>query len=400
MVKRITQYHKLFKVTLFGLLSLTLFACSEAEKPKKAPPPAVSVYKIYTQEVGGQREFVARTQAFKEANLRARVEGELIERHFKEGGLVEKDQLLLKIDPAAYEASLIQAQADLASKQSGEDNAVRNLKRAKDLIQDGYISQLDFDRLTTEESQAKAAVKSAQAALKRADLDLSYTTITAPFSGRIGKVNYNVGNIIGPTSDVLATLTITDPIYVSFQVEESLYLDYQQNHKNLKDPKDAKMDLSLRLPNNSDYSEPGQMNFADTKIEQGMGTVELRASFANPDGIILPGLFVTLITESQNKQAMALVPQAAVQSNQQGKFVLVVDKDNTVKQRHVTLGRRINAMWVVTEGVIEGEQVIIEGLQKVRPGTEVRAVVKSVDSLTGVITEPSNTMQSQSSDNN
>lgn len=160
------------------------------------------------------------------------------------------------------------------------------------------------------------------------------------------------------------------------------------------------MDLSLRLPNNSDYSEPGQMNFADTKIEQGMGTVELRASFANPDGIILPGLFVTLITESQNKQAMALVPQAAVQSNQQGKFVLVVDKDNTVKQRHVTLGRRINAMWVVTEGVIEGEQVIIEGLQKVRPGTEVRAVVKSVDSLTGVITEPSNTMQSQSSDNN
>lgn len=161
------------------------------------------------EAVGRHREFVARTQAFKEASLRARVEGELIERHFREGGMVEKDKLLLKIDPANYEALLTQAKADLASKVSGEDNAIGNLKRAKNLIGDSYISQSDFDRLTTEESQVKASVKVGQAALKRAELDLSYTIILAPFTGRIGKVNYNVGNIIGPTSDALATITVT-----------------------------------------------------------------------------------------------------------------------------------------------------------------------------------------------
>jgi membrane fusion protein (multidrug efflux system) len=379
------------------MFSFTLFSCSEPAKVVKAPSPAVSVYKVNTDEVGRHREFVARTQAFKEANLKARVEGELIERHFREGALVKKDQLLLKIDPANYETLLDQAKADLISKKSGKENAVRNLKRAKDLIGDGYISQSDFDRLTTEESQANASVKSAEAALKRAELDVSYTTILAPFSGRVGKVNYNVGNIVGPTSDTLATLTITDPIYVSFQVEEELYLNYLQQHKNSENPDDVKIDLTLRLPNDTYYQENGQLDFADTKIEQGMGTVELRAKFANSNGIILPGLFVTLITESQKKESLAMVPQAAVQSNQQGKFVLIVDSSNTVKQRHVTLGRRINAMWVVLEGLEAGEQVIIEGLQKVRPGVLVNPVQKSVDKVTGTIESQNSEGQTSSS---
>ncbi|RHW76014.1 efflux RND transporter periplasmic adaptor subunit [Colwellia sp. RSH04] len=385
MFKPFTKQFNVIKTLCLTIFSISLLGCGEPETQVATPAPAVSVYKVNTEEIGSYREFVARTEASREANLRARVEGELLERHFKEGALVEKGQVLLKIDPAEYQAALASAKADLNSKESGEDNAKRNLKRAKELIEDGYISQSDFDRLTTEESQARAAVKSATAAVEKAQLNLDYTTIIAPFTGRIGKVNYNVGNVVGPNSDALATLTLTDPMYVSFQVEESLYVSYLQSHQKTKKADDVQLNISIRLPNNSEYPHTGVLDFADTTIEQGMGTVELRAVFDNPNGIILPGLFVTLIAESKQKEKMALIPQVAVQEGQQGKFVLVVDEQNTVKQRHVVLGRRINAMWVVEEGLEAGEMVIIEGLQKVKPGIEVNGVEKSVDGVTGTI---------------
>jgi membrane fusion protein (multidrug efflux system) len=405
MLKRLfkqTNNSHIHNVKLLGflILSLGLTACGETAVKAKPPSPAVSIYTIQTQPIGGYREFVARTEAFKEANLRARVEGELVERSFREGTNVTKGQVLLRIDPAAYEAALSSAKADLSSKISGEDNAKRNLKRANELIEDGYISQSDYDRLTTEESQATSAVKSAQASLEKAELDLSYTTIKAPFTGRIGKVNYNVGNIVGPTSDALATLVISDPIFVSFQVEESFYISYLQEHQGARNAKEAEFDLSLRLPNNSEYPEKGKLNFSDTKIAEGMGTVELRTVFPNPNGLILPGLFVTLIVESLNKEEMALIPQAAVQENQQGKFVLIVGPDNKVKQRHVILGRRINAMWVAEKGLAVGEKVIIEGLQKVRPGVEVNGIEKKVDALTGTISDINETsLNSAKADN-
>ncbi|NQZ24271.1 MAG: efflux RND transporter periplasmic adaptor subunit [Colwellia sp.] len=378
----------LSRVSFLSVIVFVVASCGKAEQIKKAPPaPAVSVYDITVNEIGSYREFVARTVASKEVDLRARIEGELIERQFEEGSSVEKNQILLKIDPAAYQASLESAKADLTSKIAGAGGASRDLKRGREVAGQGYISQSDLDKLITNDSQAKAAVKVAESTLAKAELSLSYTIIKAPFSGRIGKVNYNVGTVVSPTSNTLATLTATDPMYVSFQVEESDYVSYLQKHKNTQKPEDLSIDISLRLPNNTKYSEPGLLTFADTKIDEGMGTVELRAKFNNPDGIILPGLFVTLIIEGKKKESMALVPQAAVQENQQGKFVLVVSEDNKVTQRLVTLGRRINAMWVVKSGVKANERVIVEGLQKVRNGIEVKPVGKRVDPLTGTISD-------------
>jgi membrane fusion protein (multidrug efflux system) len=378
----------LSRMSLLSVIALTVISCGQAEQVKqKTPAPAVSIYEIKVNEIGSYREFLGRSVASKEVDLRARIEGELIARHFDEGSIVEKNQVLLNIEPAAYQASLESAKADLTSRIAGAEGAARDLKRGREVAGDGYISQSDLDKLITNDSQAKAAVQVAESTLETAKLSLSYTIIKAPFSGRIGKVNYSIGAVVSPTSNTIATLTATDPIYVSFQVEESDYISYLQKHKSTHKPEDLSIDISLRLPNNTTYGEKGLLIFADTKIDQGMGTVELRAKFNNPDGIIVPGLFVTLIIEGKQKEQMALVPQVAVQESQQGKFVLVVSDDNKVVQRLVTLGRRMNAMWVVESGLKANEQVIIEGLQKVRSGVEVKPVIKRIDPLTGTISD-------------
>lgn len=373
----------------FFLFALFLSGCNkQPSAPAAAPPPSVSVYSIEVQEVGNYREFVARTEAYQEVELVARVAGELVERNFNEGSFVEQGRLLLRIDPAEYQSGVAQAEADLSSKIAAAEGAKRDLKRGKEVAGQGYISQSDLDKLTTMASQANAGVEAAKAALEKAKLNLGYTEIRAPFSGLIGKVAYSTGNVVGPQSGPLASLTAIDPIYVSFQVEEADYISYRQrNSQAQQSPDQAPFELRLRLPNNTEYAQSGTLDFADTKIDQSTGTVELRAFFANPDQIVMPGLFVTLMVESKDKSQLAMVPQAAVQDSQQGKFVLVVDSNQEVSRRPVTLGRRIHAMWAVESGLNAGDQVIIEGLQKVRPGIQVQSVMKRVDPITGVVSD-------------
>ena len=369
-------------ILTIGLLS----GCDNDADQPAIENPAVSVFQVKTEEVGQYLEFVARTEPNQSVEIRARVEGELISRSFTEGGIVMKGQELFQIDPDQYSASLAEAEAALKSQRVGAANALRNLERGQELSKTGFISNSDLDKLVTTSSQAEAAVRSAEANLEKASLNLQYSTIHAPFTGSIGRVKFNVGNLVTPQSDSLATLISIDPMYVNFQLEEARYLNYLQMPEDIQ----QEVNLTLRLPNNQVYTGDGVVNFADTRIDESTGTVAMRAEFSNKNGSLVPGLFVTLMIETEDKESVALVPQVAVQENQQGKFVLVVGEDNKVVARVVQLGRRMNAMWVVESGLEAGEQIIIEGLQKVRPGVEVEPIEKTIDSIAGTITELTN----------
>ncbi|BFM13037.1 efflux RND transporter periplasmic adaptor subunit [Simiduia litorea] len=366
--------------------ALMLTACGQKAEPPKAPPPAVSVVVVSAQDIGGSREFVARTEAYSEVQLIARVEGTLEKTNFQEGGFVAKDQVLFEINQDTYKAQLSQAKAELAARIAEKDRSERDLKRGAELAPQGFISQSDLDKLTSNKQQADAAVLAAEAAVETAQINLSYTRILAPFAGQIGKSIYSVGNTVGPNKGALATLVNIDKIKVNFQLEEASYTAYLQERAKSQEAEKL-YTLKLMLPNKTLHDALGELDFADTKVDATTGTVSLRAVFDNPGHTVLPGLYTTLLVESQIKETRALIPQAAVQENQQGTFVLVVDSEQKVAQRFAKLGQRFGAMWVVESGLEAGEKVIVEGLQKVRAGAVVAPTVKVVDPKTGAVSE-------------
>lgn len=370
--------------------TITLTGCDKSAQQGAMPPPVVQYIKVPDKEVGDYHEFIARTAAVDKVQIRARVEGFIDKRAFVEGGQVKKGALLFEIDPKPYIASLQKAKADLASSKAGLIKASKDLKRSKELFKEGYISQADLDAQTSTKDQALAAVEAARAATETARLNLSYTRIKAPFSGKVGKARYSVGNLVGPTSEPLVTLTSVDPIYVNFQVTENQLLNYEQSTlKQHGKSKDNQYTLNLRLPTGFSYDHQGKLNFFDTAISKTTGTLNLRASFPNPEHLLYPGLYVTLIAESKDKHLQPVIPQSAVQENQQGYFVIVIDDNNIAKDREVKLGRRIGPMWVVSQGIKPGEKLAVGGLQKIKINAPVIPKIVRVNLETGAIIESS-----------
>lgn len=350
------------------LLLSVVAGCGDELAPEAAgapPPPAVVVAAATSQDVTASVEFVGRTEAFREVDLRARVQGFLEERAFEEGATVEEGDLLFMIDPAEYRADLQAAEAEVDRAEATWQAAVNELERARTLVERGNISQSEVDKRAADAGRAEADIKAAKAALEQAKLDLGYTEIRAPFSGRIGRGTYDVGNLVGPDSGVLASVVALDPIYVTFPVSEREYLTYE------KAANKPEVVPRIILADGSTFAHDGTIDFIDNRVDPMTGTLQVRATFPNPDGLLLPGQYVGVVLTVGAPNRKTVVPQAAVQENQAGRFVLVVDGDNRVATRIVQTGQRVGTGWVVEQGLEPGEMVIVEGLQKVRPGGEV-----------------------------
>ncbi len=353
------------------LLASILTACGGQDEVEAPPPPGVVVMTAEEREVRPTGAIVGRTRAPEDVAIQARVSGNLISKNFIEGDNVNQGDLLFEIDARPYQAAVSQARAELAAANAEAENAKRNEARGGQLVGTGAISKVEYDRLAAAKDTTAASVAAAQSALERTELDLEFTSITAPIDGRIGASTVAIGDLINAMAGTLVTLAQLDPMWVYIQMRESVLLERMR----LKNAGEELADFTLRLQlsNQEIYEHDGVVDFVDNRVDPLTGTINVRVVFPNPDELLLPGQYVTVLGESTKGVMMVLVPQSAVSQDQLGRFVLVVNEENMVEQRRVELGEKQGVDWAVQSGLESGARVIVEGLQKVRPGMVVDA---------------------------
>lgn len=365
---------KLAAACLFAV-ALAIAACSDngkTEPAASAEPPGVIVIMAQDRPFIQSVEFIGETEAFQKVDLRARVTGFLVEKGFEDGALVRNGSVLFRIDPSEYQAALSSAQAGLERAQAELMNARQQLERTQTLIKNDTVSKAQLDERVATEAAARANVSAAEAEVKKAELNLGYTQIVSPIDGRIGKSRIDVGNLIGPENNVLASVVAQDPVRVVFSVSEKIFLSVQER----RSERDAIVPR-IRLANGEIYEHAGKLLFVDNEVDARTGTIRAYVEFPNPDGILLPGLYVTVVLSGSEETSRILVPQSAVQIDQAGAFVLIVDAESKVGTRRVTTGDRRDGDIVILEGLEAGETVIVDGIQKVRPGMTVNPTQQS-----------------------
>lgn len=334
------------------------------------PPPLVEVAVIAEETVNPPMEHVGRVEAIQSVDVQARVQGELEQIKFTEGGRVKAGDLLYVIEQAPYIAQVKADTAKVAQARATLSKA-RQYRQRLETVRSGGVSKTDLETALASEQEAQAQVDQAEATLDVSRLNLAYTTIKAPISGRIGVSNLTRGNLVGPESGPLARIVQLNPIRVVYSVSESdrvdVLLKIQGQGKSFDD---AKTDLipHLRLPNGTMYALPGRIAFTDNEIDRATGTVAVRAVFDNPDELLLPGQFVTVELSLADPKSMPVVPQRAVLEDSQGQYVFVVDADKRAQRRNITTGVTLGTRWAVKSGLIAGETVVVSGVQKVRAG--------------------------------
>ncbi len=375
--------HQLLQRTACVALPVLLGACVQAKQaPAPAQPPEVTVLAVHRQAVPVTTDLPGRTSPFLVAQVRARVDGIVLKRDFTEGTDVKASQTLYQIDPAPYRAALDSARATAQKAQANLASTTALAERYKILIGGNGVSKQDYDNAVAAQGQAAADLAFAKAAVQQATLNLGYTSVVSPIAGRIGISQVTPGAYVQASqATLLTTVTQLDPIYVDLNQSSAQGLELRRDLSSGKlkanGGDDAK--VKLFLEDGTQYALAGKLQFTDVTVDQGTGSVTVRAVFPNPDHVLLPGMFVRArIEQGVNDQAI-LVPEQGVTRDPKGQATaLVVGSDNKVAPRVIQANRTFGNQWVVEGGLADGERVIIAGTQKVQPGMTVRAVAAPV----------------------
>lgn len=354
---------RLFVVVFATAVAVLIGLAANAQQG--GPPPAVLVQPAELRSMTKQAEFVGRAEALEKVDLRARVAGFLGPRLFKDGDDVKEGQVVFTIEKEPFEAAVDQRKAQLASAQATLANADQQLARTAELTRKGNAPVAQLDQRTAEQGQAKAAVMEAEANLRDAQIQLSYTEIKTPISGRIGRAAVSPGNLVGPDTGVLTTVVKDDPMQVLFSVTQREMLEARDTDVT------GKVRARVRLANGSLYGERGQIDFLDVQVNPRTDGQTVRAMFPNPDDILTSGQTVRVIIEEKGGDKVLVIPESAIAIDQTGPYAFVVGQDDKVEQRRLRLGTRREGLAVVDEGLQPDERVVVQGQQRIRAGMTV-----------------------------
>jgi len=354
------------------LLMNLLTGCSKTEAPPPPPPPAVEVMQVIQKDVPIFQEWIGSLDGMVNAKILAQVSGYLIKQHYQEGHLIKKGQLLYEIDPRVFKANLDGALGNLARQQAILKTAKLDLERVERLLPEKAVSVRDRDNAVGHEASAEAEVLAAKAAVENARLQLGFTKILSPINGIAGISKAQIGDLVGPGSNTqeLTTISQLDPVKAYIPMSEQQYLYFAKEHGNNVDRK-GNQSLELILADGSTYPESGKFFFADREINIKTGTIQVAVLFPNPNNLLRPGQYARVRAVTKNKPGALLVPQRAVGEVQGRRLVAVVKPDNTVELRPVKVAEKIDNLWIIDEGLKAGENIVVEGIQKARPGATV-----------------------------
>ena len=360
-----------------ALIAVSLLsACGDKAAPPAQLPEAAYVT-IAPEKRAVENELPGRLESYRTAEVRARVPGIVLKRTFEEGAFVKQGQVLFKIDPRSYQASVQNAKAALSRAVANKVQADLKLKRYKPLVEINAISKQEYDDAIAAAKQASADVEAAKATLVNNKLNLEYATVTAPISGRIGRAMVTEGALVGQNeATLLATIQQINPIYLNLTQSSAELLKLRQMMQSgaLKDAEKSGLKVTMVMEDGSIYPHTGKLLFSDISVDPTTGELALRALFPNPDNMLLPGMFVRARLEQAVNENAITVPQQAVQHTNDGSQVIVINQENKAEIRQVKTTSAIGNRWLVTEGLQPGDRVIVEGLQKVRPGSPVNPV--------------------------